>query len=433
MASHASDIRQMLIKLASQTYNMKLIFAVAGILFLAVISAIFIIPSEAATQCSSYTSEAGCESTDCTWCDRCSGKDINNYGADRCVDNNLQCTYSCSKICGADCTADNDCNANLTDTTCFYAGLCGGCSCTYQSASCPQNGTLTGTDNQVCYYGARYCTSSGCSISSCALRVGQICDPVDGCIQCEDCTGDEFIINKKCAGNDILGSQITYSCGGTNGGQCNVTRTEVLVEKCRNGCQDAKCNDELCNIDGVNTNCNQYDGYYGETYCKGNDVYKGYHDYSCESNECTYINIETKLQPCNECQNGRCYDPGAAVIVNVTESPDEDQPLPILPNITQLPNTIAGGRVYNGVLFGSNDIRINANGRSGEVRFKVIRSNGLGTLTIEQERHAVFRTRNTGNFTVSFSGSLRMYTTGSGWLFFVPAVYDIGTIAVSYD
>lgn len=422
---------------------MKLLLATA----IMVLASIFLYPSNAmTTQCSQFTNEQGCENAGCSWCDRCSGKEINNWGSDRCVDNNLQCTYSCSKTCGGNCTGNADCKVNLTDTTCFYAGLCSACSCGYRSADCPQNGTVREQyGSQVCYFGARYCTSGGCSVNSCALQTGQICDPQDGCVSCDDdCIGDEYVIDKRCVGGNIMAKQITYAC---LGGQCNSTRTDVLVESCKAGCStigSPKCNDEICNIAGSRVNCNQYDGFYGDTYCKGNDVYKGYRDYGCGPNECNYINIETKLESCKECQNGRCYDSG--VVVNVSRlgdqpSPSPNLPVPGQPNLT-LPTSMAGGRLYNGVLFGSNDIKLNTQkdaggvirpGKTGEISFKVTRTNGLGTLIIEESGNQVFRTKNAGEYRVSFSGNLRMYTTGSGWLFFVPAVFDIGTIAVSYD
>ena len=401
------------------------------------------------TQCSQFTSETGCENSGCSWCDRCVGKEINPYGWDRCVESSLSCTYNCSRTCGANCTADNDCSVNLTDTTCFYAGTCGACSCNYRNATCPQNGTIIEQyGDQVCYFGARYCTSGGCSINSCVLRTNTICDPVDGCVSCQDdCIGDEYVIDKKCNGNDIFGKQVTYDC--TYNGQCNVTRTDVLVEKCKAGCSETfvneinrpKCNDELCNIDGLKVDCDRYDGFYGDSYCAGNDIYQGYRDYKCGDNECTYENMPTKKGTCKECQNGRCHDSGIVIIINESESPERQEPA--VPSANVPANmTVPGGRVYSGVLFGQNDIRVPANGRSGKIIFRITRANGLGTLTINQEttnalRHTysqtVFSTRSAGSYEVSFNGSLRMQTTGSGWLFFVPAVYDIGTILVLYD
>ena len=421
------------------------------------------------TQCSQFTSETGCENSGCSWCDRCVGKEINPYGWDRCVESSLSCTYNCSRTCGANCTADNDCSVNLTDTTCFYAGTCGACSCNYRNATCPQNGTIIEQyGDQVCYFGARYCTSGGCSINSCVLRTNTICDPVDGCVSCQDdCkqndasasySSDEYIIDKKCQDGDVFGRQVTYDC--TYNGQCNVTRTDVLVEKCKADCSETfvnginrpKCNDELCNIDGLKGDCNRYDGFYGDSYCAGNDIYQGYRDYKCGNNECAYDTMPPKKGSCNKsgttpsasvslCQNGRCHDSGTVIIVNRSESPGGQEPAP--PSANVLTNmTVAGGRGYSGGLFGQNDITVPANGRSGKISFRITRTNGLGTLTINQEttntlRHTysqtVFSTRSAGSYEVSFNGSLRMQTTGSGWLFFMPAVYDVGTILVLYD
>ena len=371
---------------------MKLLMAVALALTL-----IFSVSYSMTTQCGQFTNEVGCDDSECAWCDRCSGKEINNYGADRCVDSNLQCTYSCSKTCGANCTADIECSANLTDTTCFYAGRCSACNCSYLNASCPKNGTIReqygnptdaqGAPYRICYYGARYCTSSGCSVNSCSLREGLVCDPADGCVPCEGCSGDEFVIDKKCSGDDVTGKKISYFC---YGGQCNVT-SSVYLEKCKNGCHETddaygvnrpKCNDETCNIDGINTNCNVFDGYYSEAYCKGADVYKGYRDYTCGTNECIYTNSEAMLERCNKtmpsghaisCQNGRCYDSGVVIDAGtVTDGTQETktQKSP-LPDDAPEPLTLFGGRLYNGFLFGQNDIRVNARGQSGKISFRL--------------------------------------------------------------
>lgn len=413
---------------------MKLLLA-AGII--ALFSFIFA-ANAMTTQCSQFSNEQGCENSGCSWCDRCSEKEINNYAADKCVDSNLQCTYSCSKTCGANCTTDSDCAANLTDTTCFFAGKCGTCKCSYQSVGCQKNGTIKEQyGDQICYYGPRSCTSSGCSVSSCALRAGQICDPFDGCVSCgqDYCGGNEFIIDKKCAGSDIIGKKINYFCGG---GQCNVTSSSYL-EKCKNGCNNAQCRDELCNINGLNTDCNKFDGYYGETYCKGNDVYKEYRDYKCGSNECAYTGSEVKVASCSDCQNGRCYDTGVVVNINSSASGAQGSSAgqgggasPRENSNASLPSTISGGRVYNGFFFGSNSINTKLNGK-GEIKFKVMRTNGVGTLTIENNGQAVLSTRATGDYSLHFSDSnLKIYTTSSGWLFFMPAVYDVGNIDVIY-
>lgn len=384
--------------------------------------ALALIPSTSTAACQ-YSSESSCESAGCFWCERCSGKEINNYGNDRCIASSLDCFYSCSKICGATCTADVDCTTNLTDTTCFYDGRCGNCSCLYESVSCPKNGTVI---NGICYYGTRSCTSTGCSISSCALREGEVCHPDDGCITQEE--------ERVCIGDDVFVERVISLCTATS---CNYTTTNEFVEKCKNGCEDGKCNKELCNINGINTDCDELDGYYGSRYCKGNDIYASYRDYRCGTNECVYTTREVKQESCTECQNGRCFNPGVVVNITVSSGPVQQEARQEATNLTTVPPLIAhsGGRVYNGFFFGSNEINLNVEPKNGEIKFRVMRSNGPGSLMVEADNQVVFSTKSTGDFSVSIENNknVKFYAASSGWIFFMPTVYDVSAITVIYE
>jgi len=51
-------------------------------------------------------------------------------------------------------------------------------------------------------------------------------------------------------------------------------------------------------------NCDQYDGFVGEKYCKNGDVYQKYRDYYCENGECKYREEERKIKDCDYgCKN----------------------------------------------------------------------------------------------------------------------------------
>jgi len=60
-------------------------------------------------------------------------------------------------------------------------------------------------------------------------------------------------------------------------------------------------------------NCDQYDGYVGDYYCKNGDLYRKYRDYYCEDGKCKYIEEERKIEDCEYgCENGGCIvDPCA--------------------------------------------------------------------------------------------------------------------------
>jgi hypothetical protein len=54
--------------------------------------------------------------------------------------------------------------------------------------------------------------------------------------------------------------------------------------------------------------CCTLDGYYGDSYCKNDDVYRAYRDYYCKNNECVYDEEERKVEDCKYCENGQCIE-----------------------------------------------------------------------------------------------------------------------------
>ncbi len=55
-------------------------------------------------------------------------------------------------------------------------------------------------------------------------------------------------------------------------------------------------------------NCNAYDSYYGDYYCKYDDVYRIYRNYYCQSNECVYEEEERIMDDCKYCEDGQCIE-----------------------------------------------------------------------------------------------------------------------------
>lgn len=387
--------------------------------FIAVVSA----------DCSSYPNENSCKTNSCFWCNRCAGNSfnlINNYGADKCVSSNLNCTYSCSKLCGSDCSANVDCQNNLSDTDCFYAGACSACKCLYQRSSCPRPGTIQNnavTDGnaviRTCYYGNRQCSSTGCVINTCTLGANSLCHPDDGCITPSQ--------ESKCVGDDIYTKKQLYSCNATF---CSFTKSDfTFTEKCATGCTEGKCNEQPCGYNGIQLNCSTLNGYYSR-YCIGNDVYVEKRDYKCTSDKCEYASSSVKQTTCRECYKGQCVQPSQIILI----SPQEPTLRQEINNITYTTNrTYAGGRLYNGLLFGSNEINIDVQG-TGRINFSIARTNSMGELVIQSGRVIFKGKAGPGDYSIPFSNSTRIkfYTTSSGWLLFAPAVYDIGLIMASY-
>lgn len=411
----------------------------AGVLLLFL--AILAYPTFSAS-CSFQTSESACEASGCFWCEGCVNNMLGNgLGGDKCVPSSLDCTYSCSMQCGAQCQTNANCQGNITDNTCYYGGICNSCSCVYKQDLCPKNGTIINDEIRTCYYSTRLCGTNGCSVQSCAMSEGQICDPENGCrFAATDTLGDY-----NCRGTELHANLITYNCNAT---ECVYSKMDTLVERCGNGCNNGKCNEKLCDIYGVKRLCSQQDGFYGDRYCAGNDIYQSYRTYSCGTNECTFTEEARKVSSCDRgmtpsasgssCQAGKCVDPGQIIYVNYSQPPSQPPSQPAI-NIepTNAPKVVqnVGGRLFNGLLFGSNKIILPASG-SGQINFTIKQTNRLGALVVEADKRIIFE----GNaapdtYSVPFSASRTMsiYTRSSGWIFFTPAVYDVRSITLSFD
>ena len=395
------------------------------------------------SQCAVYNSEAGCNDNGCFWCDGCVNNKLgNNYGGDKCVQSSLNCTYSCSMQCGAQCVTNSDCRGNITGNTCYYGGVCNGCSCNYRQQDCPKPGTVKDAEyayesGRLCYYNTRYCGTNGCSVQSCALGDGDICDPDNGCIN----TGgqNEYLEDYICKGNELHAKLVSYFCNSTD---CFYSKNDTLVDRCTNGCNNGKCNEAYCNIYGVNTLCSQQNAFYGDRFCIGNDIYQTYHNYSCGTNECVFSEQARKIADCDtqmtpsasadSCQSGRCVDPGQVIYVNYSY-PTYSQPPASVANTTLQPIYHTGGRVFNGLLFGSNEIRIPIKG-GGHMNFTVKQTNYLGALVVQVDNLIIMEgMRAPGTYDVPFSGkTIRIYARSSGWIFFTPTVYDIRAITVTF-
>ncbi len=411
----------------------------AFFIFILAYSAYSLSPS----QCAVYTGEAGCNDNGCFWCNGCANNRLgNNYGGDRCVQSSLNCTYSCSPTCGAQCTINADCHGNITVNTCYFGGICNVCSCTYRQDDCPKPGTVRYTGDgtaRLCYYGTRSCGTNGCSVQSCALGDSDVCDPDNGCID----TGgrNEYLEDYRCNGNELLAKKVSYFCNAT---ECFYSKSDTLVERCENGCDNGKCNEEFCDIYGVKTLCNRRNGFYGERYCVGNDIYQSHRTYGCGINECNFTEEARKIAACDtrmtpsapgsSCHAGRCVNPEQIVYANYTGPVRQPQPTANTSLPTSSPVYNQGGRIFNGFLFGQNGITIPVTG-SGRINFTVRQTNRLGTLVVQADDRIILE----GNvapdtYMVPFNASraIRIYARSSDWFLFMPAVYDIRSIIIGY-
>ncbi|HEC87168.1 MAG TPA: hypothetical protein ENI49_04800, partial [Thermoplasmatales archaeon] len=80
-----------------------------------------------------------------------------------------------------------------------------------------------------------------------------------------------------------------------------------------------------------NKNCDQYDGFVGEKYCKNGDVYQKYRDYYCEDGECKYSEEERKIKDCDYgCESGGCK-PKPTTPPPTTQPPTTPPPTTVAP------------------------------------------------------------------------------------------------------
>jgi hypothetical protein len=68
--------------------------------------------------CLSYNTESDCTTVGCKWCSMCrsgiTSRQVNQWGADKCVDPITDCGYRCIKnVCAASCQSNSDCNNPL--------------------------------------------------------------------------------------------------------------------------------------------------------------------------------------------------------------------------------------------------------------------------------------------------------------------------------
>ena len=129
------------------------------------------------------------------------------------------------------------------------------------------------------------------------IYVNMECDPCKN-MNCDQYDG--YVGEKYCKNGDVYQKYRDYYC---ENGECKYREEERKIEDCKEGCENGGCIVDPCK----NKNCDQYDGYVGEKYCKNGDVYRKYRDYYCENGECKYWEEERKIRDCDYgCENGGC-------------------------------------------------------------------------------------------------------------------------------
>ena len=108
-----------------------------------------------------------------------------------------------------------------------------------------------------------------------------------------------------CKNNDVYHKRTCYDKGCANN-SCfsNSNIEELKVETCSGGCWDGRClQTPQCTKD---SECG--DDYYSDKYCKSDDVYKDFHDFSCKNQKCNEEIKKELVEECNACSNGKCVE-----------------------------------------------------------------------------------------------------------------------------
>ncbi|MBD3354865.1 hypothetical protein GF361_02680 [Candidatus Woesearchaeota archaeon] len=119
--------------------------------------------------------------------------------------------------------------------------------------------------------------------------------------------------NEYCSDGDVYQDYRRYRCynPGTYDSYCSYTDMPKIKSECENGCSDGICLSEDCACSD-DDDCGN-DGYVGNSYCSGDDVYRVYRKWDCHNpgtNEayCSYDDDERMIEGCTNCMNGNCVE-----------------------------------------------------------------------------------------------------------------------------
>jgi len=138
----------------------------------------------------------------------------------------------------------------------------------------------------------------GCCCHSCSY---DCCDSGCDCrVNCDN--KDGYVGARYCKNGNVYRKYRDYYYSKSRN-VCLYTEKEVKIENCAGGCSDGFCV-PVCSAAA----CDKKDGFVGDSYCSGGDVYQVYRDYYCSPQQgCLYKDVEKLKQTCPEgCLNGQC-------------------------------------------------------------------------------------------------------------------------------
>ncbi|MBD3249179.1 hypothetical protein GF336_03980, partial [Candidatus Woesearchaeota archaeon] len=208
--------------------------------------------------------------------------------------------------CGIDGYADNYCRAdgNIYGHYMDY-------SCTANVCSLSEGESeLIQTCHDGCSDGECFTHIPECSVDSdCDSGYKCINEEciIEECSLASDCGKSSFIGGAWCSDGNVYQDYQTWECFNP---ECVSSVESKIKYICEDSCSDGECVSIACSSD---SDCGT-DNYHSSSFCKEDDVYREYREYSCSSpgtsdSRCSYEDKDKLITGCSEdCEQGLCVE-----------------------------------------------------------------------------------------------------------------------------
>ncbi|MBD3249052.1 hypothetical protein GF336_03330, partial [Candidatus Woesearchaeota archaeon] len=122
------------------------------------------------------------------------------------------------------------------------------------------------------------------------------------CSKNSDCGSDEFTGDPLCSSGNVYQGYITYECvnPGESSAECMNNTEKKIKYICEDSCSEGECVSIACSSD---SDCGT-DNYHSSSFCKEDDVYREYREYSCSSpgtsdSRCSYEDKDKLITGCS--------------------------------------------------------------------------------------------------------------------------------------
>ncbi len=267
------------------------------------------------------------------------------------------------------------------------------------------------------------CTNSGIPIS---IQTGYN-NVITGCNDL-----DTFISDRACNGNNVVAEFRNYNA------DCTYEDKTQVLQVCINGCTNGACNEAV--------QCNNYcsgDMWFYNGYSLGGTC--TYSRQNCaEKNSCAWTEWydigKGMKERRHECSTYSCIDgcQKTGVITKLEQQPAEPQHRNFLFNIsvsTIRENdviTLLDEKIYNGIIFGEKNIKINASAFVTDISFVVNETNEYASLLMYADNYLTYANiTKKGSYTVLINqtaSEIKIASESSFWKLWSPSIYRLENI-----